>query len=90
MTDRFDDVMQFRSSLSPETDRGCALMAASFLDSELGDLLRSYVVDDRSVADEVFGQAKPLGTFSSRIDAAYLLGLISANARRDLHLLISQ
>ncbi len=87
MIDRFNDVMEFRSSLSPETDRGCALMAASFLDSELGDLLRSYVVDDRSVADEVFGQARPLGTFSSRIDASYLLGLISANARHDLHLI---
>lgn len=87
MEDRFDEVMEFRSSLSPETDRGCALMAAAFLDSELELLIRSCVVDDRGVSDEVLGQAKPLGTFSSRIDVAYLLGLISLGARRDLHLI---
>ena len=82
---KFDEVMEFRSSLTPETDRGCALMAAAFLDSELELLLRAFVVKNKKVEDEMFGQSKPIGAFSSRIDLAYLLGLISADTRRDLH-----
>ena len=84
---KFDEVMEFRSSLTPETDRGCALMAAAFLDSELELLLRAFVVKNKKVEDEMFGQSKPIGAFSSRIDLAYLLGLISADTRRDLHLI---
>ena len=87
MDHRFDEVMEFRNSLNPETDRGCALMAAAFLDSELELLLRSFVVDNEKAQDEIFSQSKPIGTFSSRIDLAFLLGLISADTRKDLHLI---
>lgn len=87
MSDRFDEVADFRASLNPETDRGCALMAASFLDSELELLLGQFVVDDSKVIEETFSQGKPIGTFSSRIDLAYLLGLIGKSTRRDLHLI---
>lgn len=87
MEDRFDEVMEFRRSLNPETDRGCALMAAAYLDSEIDRTLRLYVVANIKIADEFFGQGKPAGTFSSRIDLAFLLGLITSNGRRDLHLI---
>ncbi|MNV42121.1 hypothetical protein D3C71_1337810 [compost metagenome] len=87
MSDRFDEVADFRASLDPETDRGCVLMAASFLDSELELLLGNFVVNDSKVIEETFSQGKAVGTFSSRIDLAYLLGLIGKSARRDLHLI---
>jgi hypothetical protein len=80
-------VIAFRESLTPETDRGCALMAAAFLDSELGRLLRAAWIADSKSADDMLGQSKPLGTFSSRIDLAFLMGLIGRQARRDLHLI---
>lgn len=81
------EVQEFRETLSPETDRGCALMAAAFLDSQLEQLLRAAWVEDESALDEVLGQSRALGTFSSRIDMAYLVGLIGDQARRDFHLI---
>jgi hypothetical protein len=90
MLDQFLDkvaaVFEFRETLTPETDRGCALMAAAYLDARLEGLLRASFVDS-SVADELLEPAKPLGSFSSRIDAAFVLGLLGASERRDLHLI---
>jgi DNA-binding MltR family transcriptional regulator len=84
---RLADVFKFRETLTPETDRGCALMAAAYLDAQLEELLRAAWVADDKCLDDVLGQSKPLGTFSSRIDVAYLTGLIGDRARRDLHLI---
>lgn len=84
---RFPEVWAFRDALSPETDRGCALMAAAYLDSQLEELLDHCFVEDGNVAKEILGQSKPLGTFSARIDMSYLLGHISAQIRKDLHLI---
>lgn len=84
---RINDVIEFRDSLNPESDRGCALMAAAFLDAELDSLLRKYVVANPRVADDLFGQSRPISTFSSRIDLAYLLGLLDQVTHRDLHLI---
>lgn len=61
-------------------------MAAAFLDTELEKLLRSLLVEDERIADELLSQSKPIGTFSSRIDLSFMLGLISPLSRRDLHL----
>jgi len=83
----FDEVMVFRMSLNAETDRGCVLMSAAFLDNWLGNLLSSFFVDDERIVGDFLSPNGPLGTFSSRIDLAYLLGLISKKAHRDLHLI---
>jgi hypothetical protein len=45
------------------------------------------MVADKKVASEILGPDRPLGTFSARVDLAYLLGLIPRQARRDLHLI---
>jgi len=62
-------------------------MAAAYLDAELEKLLRKYFVNNDAVQTEILRQSGPLGSFSSRIDMTYLLGLIGVNARRDLHLI---
>jgi DNA-binding MltR family transcriptional regulator len=80
-------VQQLNEALLSETDRGKALMAGAFLDAELDLLLRSVTVQDKKVAKEFFRASGVLGTFSSRIDAVYLLGLISKAEHRDLHLI---
>jgi len=79
--------MVFRKALTPETDRGCALMAAAYLDERLKLLLQSRLVFDKKYVRRALDFNGPLGTFSSRIDFAYLLGLIPKNAQRDLHLM---
>lgn len=80
-------ILEFRKTLTPETDRGCALMAAAFLDEKLIELLRKNLADDVRLAVKVFEPNGALGTFSARIDMAYLLGLIPKNAQKDLHIL---
>src|SRR6266496_728857 len=82
-----DEVREFRTALSAESDRGCALMGASYLDFQLERLLRARLVDDSKVVDHLIGLDRPLSTFSVRIDTVYLLGLLGPDARRDLHLI---
>lgn len=85
--EHFREVVEFRLSLNVETDRGCALMIASFLDHKIGKLLEAMFVDDSKVVSEIISHSGPLGTFSSRIDTAYILGLIGPNVRLDMNLI---
>ncbi len=48
------EVLLFRATLDDETDRGCALMAAAYLDSQLEELLRKTFVDDLKVIKRIF------------------------------------
>jgi DNA-binding MltR family transcriptional regulator len=82
-----DVVLQLRNTLGEESDKGCALTAGAFLESELGRLLRQFVVNDEKTADALLEGTGGLATFSSRIDMCYLLGMIGPVARRDLHLI---
>jgi hypothetical protein len=41
-------VQKLRESLTPETDRGCALMSAAFLDERLMELIKANLVNDDS------------------------------------------
>jgi DNA-binding MltR family transcriptional regulator len=87
ISDHFDVVCEFRSGLTQETDRGCALMAAEYLANELNEALRRLFVDDPGACESVLEDPNgALGKLSSRIDCAYLLGLIGPIARREMHL----
>lgn len=70
-----------------ESDRGMALFVTAALDDALTELLRAYFVSDKKVANELLGRSRPLASFSSRIDMAFLLGQIDKLVRRDLHLM---
>jgi DNA-binding MltR family transcriptional regulator len=80
------EAMEFRETLNEETDRGCALMAASFLDEQLRKMLETCLVDDPE-KEKFFGPQAPLGSFSARITAAFLLSKLSKLAFRDLNLI---
>lgn len=84
---RLDEVIEFRHSLTSESDRGCALLAASYLDGEIETLLKRHFVDEPNVVAEMLSPNGPIGSFSTRIDLAFLLGLIGSTARRDLQLI---
>ena len=82
------EVKLFREALSAESDRGCALFAAAYLDQALSDLLYVSVVHEpKKIEKELFDFNGPFGTFSSRIKMAYYLGKISKITRRDLDLM---
>jgi DNA-binding MltR family transcriptional regulator len=81
-----DEVMDFRESLSAETDRGCALMAAAYLDHQLVRLFKAVLVQDAAVQQQLLQPLGPMGSFSSRIEMAYGIGLLSEVVRRNLRL----
>lgn len=66
----------FLSVFYEESDRGAVMMAGSILDEALSGMISSFLIDDAESKKLVEGFNAPLGTFSSRILAAYSLGLI--------------
>jgi hypothetical protein len=71
-----------------ESDRAAAIVSAAMLENALSALLRKRLIPasspERSLLD---GDRTALGTFASKIDAAFQLGLISRFLARDLHLI---
>nr|WP_319493925.1 MltR family transcriptional regulator [uncultured Desulfobacter sp.] len=84
---QFQKIQIFRRALSSESDRGCALLAASFLDNALSDLMYCSFVYDKKIEKDLLNGTAPLATFSSRIDMAYYLGKIPKNCKSDLHII---
>lgn len=82
-----EEILAFRRELTLESDRGAALYAAAHLDERLKLLMQSFLVDDESAIAPMLSGNGALATFSSRIDMAYLLGLLPPIVRRDLHLI---
>ena len=81
-----EPVGKFIASLYQETDRGCVLIAAAFLDDALSELLKKNLIKDKKVSDELFKPNHPFGNFSSKIDVACALGLIGKNVCQNLHI----
>lgn len=84
LREKYAEFVAFRRALTNESDRGCALFAAAYLDSALEGLFRATVLQSKKVDEELFEGTSPLATFSGRIKLAYYLGLISAEFRADL------
>ena len=81
---QFEEFRAFRRALSEESDRGCALFAAAYLDKAISDLLFLSLVESKKVEEELFEGTAPLASFSARIKLAFYLGRISAECRADL------
>jgi DNA-binding MltR family transcriptional regulator len=64
-----------------------AIVAGEELNQRLETLLKAFLVDDHTRLREMFGEGGSLGTFSSRIEMAAALGLISNTERHDLNLI---
>lgn len=65
--------------------RSSIITAAALIDSMLGKVIEKYLIDDADT-DELFSHQGCLGTFSSKIQLAYALGLISKELHDDINL----
>jgi DNA-binding MltR family transcriptional regulator len=72
------------ATFEKESDRGSALIAVAWVDDALEACLKSRFRDEKTIVDSLLRQDGPLGSFSSRIKTAYLLGLITASLYSDL------
>lgn len=70
-----------------ESDRAAAVLGAAFLDDQLALLLRATIRGGSSTESRLLERDRPLSSFSARIETAYGFGLISKQARDDLHLI---
>lgn len=75
----------FSKSLRSETDRACAVLAVSLLDSMLEKLLRKKMIT--IAGNELFQAQGPLSSFSAKIDFSFAFGLIAKDEYDELHLL---
>lgn len=71
-------------SLRNLDDRGLVLSLSAFAEDALGSLLKAYMHPCEATSQLLEGFNAPLGTLSSRIKAAYSLGLITKEQIMDL------
>src|SRR4051812_31758504 len=75
----------FLKELQAESDRATAVLGVALLDELLETLLRNSVRDPKRAEEALLGTSRPLGSFSSRIDAAHMFGLIADEDAADFH-----
>lgn len=78
---------QAAATFTKQSDRGSALVAVAWVDDALEASLRAFLRHDRNLADMILRPEGPLGSFSSRIKTAYLLGIITASLYSDLEIM---
>lgn len=80
-----EEMIQLTAEINRETDRAAVILAGAYLDVLLKDLIKSIMVGEPEVIEELVGRVDaPLGTFSSRIKASYCLNLITTEERANL------
>ena len=77
----------FLQTLREESPRGTVLISCGFLEQQLTEILLAFMVADAAVGEFIEGGNAPLGTLSSRISAAYFLGLVTKDEYHDLTLM---
>ncbi len=83
-TDLYFD--RIHRELDQESDRSVAIVAAALIDEALASLIERKLIPAEKNDFCIFSQINsPIGTFSSRINACYQLGLISLEMHKDLH-----
>jgi mannitol operon repressor len=81
------DFTAFLREFQDETDRGAGLVGAAVIDDRLLETLGAFMVSNKAASALLDGGTAPLGTFSSRIDATFALGLISDHEHRECHII---
>lgn len=80
-------IVLFLTEFQAESDRASVILTSAMLDEALRELLTAVLLDCSTSEDPLFdGANAPLSTFSSRIEMAFRLGLISRTFAKCLHM----
>ncbi|OHV08703.1 hypothetical protein [Kushneria phosphatilytica] len=82
-----DELNSLFESLYEHDDRGLVLTIAAFAEDTLELLLLAYLREPKQAKELVNGFNAPLGTFSARVKAAYVLGLVQKDGYKTLEIL---
>lgn len=81
-----DSLNRFQSLIRKQDDRALVLSLAAFAEDTLGRLLLVYLRENKQAKELVEGFNAPLGTLSTRIKAAYTIGLLTKEQHEDLEI----
>lgn len=82
-----EDLAKFVAELKRETDRGLPLVGAALIDDRLTETLRSFFCESPSASKLIDDANAPLGTFSSRTEMCFALGLIDEHEYTEIGLI---
>lgn len=77
LKESLEEFRVFRHELTVESDRGCALLASSYLESLTEKIFEKILIGSSKHKSGLLNFNGPLGTFSGRISMLYSLGIIS-------------
>jgi len=83
-TNEFEQLNKLNSLLKDMDERGLVLTLSAFAEESLGYALSAFMMKNKSGAKLLDGFNAPLGTFSSRIQAAHALGIVTEDQYEDL------
>jgi DNA-binding MltR family transcriptional regulator len=83
----FGELQRVLLQLQDPDHRGVALLACSWLEDSLGELIRADLIQDSTSLDTLFKNRGGLADFHSRIHMAYAMGLIARDVRDELDLI---
>ena len=75
--DLMKENIDIRFSLNNETDRGCALLAVSFLEKSIEKCLSNKLIGSKNHKKLLFDFNGPLGNFSNKLSLSYSIGIIT-------------
>lgn len=75
---------EFEKELENSSDRGLVLVSGSIIDELLGELLKAFLINSKSVEKDLFKVNGVLATFEAKIQMSYYLGLISKNEKSNI------
>jgi hypothetical protein len=64
--------------------RATAVVGGAFVEEHLTHVLKSRMVKDAKVSDEMFAPSRAFGDFGAKVDLGYLIGLYSKRAHKEL------
>lgn len=82
-----EESKQLYDVLNDESDLGCVLIVASYIDHALASLLKRYFIESRAVDKLLESPRGSISSFASRCDLAYCLGLIPKSFYQNLEIL---
>ncbi|MBY5879410.1 transcriptional regulator (plasmid) [Rhizobium ruizarguesonis] len=77
------EFLSFLPKLNDESGRGMALIATSYLDELLKQVLMAFLREGKSSDAFLDGFSAPLGSLATRIAACHALGLINERERQE-------
>lgn len=68
-------------------DRSAAIVSAALAEDHLTTVLKSSLHQDDKIVAEMFRGSGPIGSFSAKINLAFLTGLLSMRASKEMHII---